>query len=265
MITSEQQKNWDEAGFFIEKSVFPPNLMTALDDAVIERIRKDPPQNHAGPDGLPHGYPTGTGLAVLERKGMPDAVNPEDHLSKLFNTHRDPGVAQDIMRNRHILERVGALLGIDAERCAVIQSQYIFKNPGAWGQPWHQDSFYFDFDKQPQIGVWIATSPARIENGCLYVAPGSHTEPVHDHLKPDRADSNQGYYEIKDYDFSGETPVLLDPGDVLYFHSYLMHKSIDNTSSGRRTAYVLHYAQAGTKNLNPKVTAVVDIQPVTPL
>lgn len=265
MTTDRQKAQWQKDGFFLERGIFSGEEAERLNEEIIDRIRSDPPEDHRGPDGLPPGYPIGTGLAVLELKGMPNATHPEDHLSKLFNAHRDEGHAQDMMRSRHILNHVGHLLGTSSDDCAVIQSQYIFKNPGAWGQPWHQDSYYFDFDQQPQVGVWIATSPARIENGCLFVAPGSHTEPVHPHLKPDRPNSNHGYYEIKDYDFSGEVPVLLDPGDVLYFHSYLMHKSVDNNSDNRRTAYVLHYARAGTKNLNDKVNLVVDIQPVTPL
>ena len=65
-------------------------------------------------------------------------------------------------------------------------SQFIFKNPGAWGQPWHQDSFYFPFDPpRPILGVWLAVTAATLENGCLHVIPGSHHEPVHEHV-PDR-------------------------------------------------------------------------------
>ena len=56
-----------------------------------------------------------------------------------------------------------------------------------------------------------------MENGCLYVVPGSHREPV-----------------------------LMDPGDLLLFDSHLMHFSTDNRSSRRRAAMVYHYARAGT-------------------
>ena len=54
------------------------------------------------------------------------------------------------------------------------------------------------------------------------------------------------YTEIKDHDFSKEIPMLLDKGDVLIFHSFLMHKSDDNKSSERRTAMVYHFAETGT-------------------
>ena len=99
------------------------------------------------------------------------------------------------------------------------------------GQPWHQDSSYFPFDREPQVAAWLATSEATLENGCLVVLPGSHQESLHDHLPDEREGSNYGYTEIKDHDFSQETPMTLNKGDLLLFHSFLMHKSFDNKSN----------------------------------
>ena len=66
------------------------------------------------------------------------------------------------------------------------------------------------------------------------------------HLPDDRKESNYGYTEIKDYDFSDEIPMTLNKGDLLLFHSFLMHKSYDNKSDSRRTAMVYHFAETGT-------------------
>jgi ectoine hydroxylase-related dioxygenase (phytanoyl-CoA dioxygenase family) len=137
-----------------------------------------------------------------------------------------------------------ALLGPDID---CFQSQFIFKNPGVVGQPWHQDSYYFSFDQQPQIGVWLALTRATIENGCLWVMPGSHKEPIHEHVPDRRPEALHGYQEIVDYDFSNRVPVLMEPGDVLFFHSYLMHMSTDNVANYRRSAMVYHYGKAGTR------------------
>ena len=86
-------------------------------------------------------------------------------------------------------------------------SQFIFKNPGAWGQPWHQDSYYFPFDPaRPIVGVWLAVTEATLENGCLHVLPGSHREPVHEHVPDRRPNANYGYVEIVDHDMAGVGP-----------------------------------------------------------
>jgi phytanoyl-CoA hydroxylase len=69
---------------------------------------------------------------------------------------------------------VSEILGTDAPACFF--SQFIFKNPGAWGQPWHQDACYFPFTpSRPVVGIWLAVTEATPDNGCLHVLPGSHT------------------------------------------------------------------------------------------
>ena len=104
------------------------------------------------------------------------------------------------------------------------QSQFIFKNPGVIGQPWHQDSYYFRFDRQPQVGVWLALSEATLENGCLWVVPGSHAKrEIFEHIPDRRPAANRGYQEIVNQDVARQVPALMQPGDVLFFDSYLMH------------------------------------------
>jgi ectoine hydroxylase-related dioxygenase (phytanoyl-CoA dioxygenase family) len=121
------------------------------------------------------------------------------------------------------------------------------------GQPWHQDSYYFRFDTQPQVGVWVALSRATLENGCLWVLPGSHRGEVFKHIPDRRPAANRAYMEIVSEDDSARVPALMEPGDVLFFHSYLMHMSTDNVATERRAAMVYHYARAGTKAETPEI------------
>ena len=176
---------------------------------------------------------------ALEREG----ATAEERLSKLFRVHRHEPVFADFCRDPRLLELVCALLGPDVD-CFL--SQFIFKNPGALGQPWHQDAFYFPFDRGPQIGVWLAVSEARRDNGPLWVLPGSHREPVHDVVPDRREHANFAYVEIVDHDMSAAVPVLMQPGDLLLFHSHLMHRSTDNGSRTQRAAMVYHYGETGT-------------------
>ena len=127
-----------------------------------------------------------------------------------------------------MVDPVSELISPDID---VFLSQFIFKTPGAWGQPWHQDSFYFPFEPaRPVVGVWLAVTEATLVNGCLHVLPGSHTEPVHTHVPDRRPGANYGYFEIVDHDMAAAEPVLMDPGDLLVFDSHLMHRSTDNES-----------------------------------
>jgi phytanoyl-CoA hydroxylase len=173
-----------------------------------------------------------------------EAPQPEDASSKVFRVHhRAP--FRDFATRDDLLDRVAVLLGGHAIDCFL--SQFIFKSPGAWGQPCHQDSFYFPFTPaRPVVGAWLAATDANIDNGPLYVVPGSQREPVHEHIPDRRPNANLGYYEIVDYDLSGAVMVDMEPGDLLLFDSHLMHFSTDNTSRRRRAAMVWHFAAAGT-------------------
>ena len=95
--------------------------------------------------------------------------------------------------------------------------------------------------------MWLATSRATVQNGCLFVAPGSHLEPIHEHVPDARPGANFGYVEVVDYDFSASEAVTMEAGDVLIFHSFLMHMSNDNNADERRAALVYHYGHADTQ------------------
>jgi ectoine hydroxylase-related dioxygenase (phytanoyl-CoA dioxygenase family) len=250
MTEQERRAAWQSQGFFIERGMLSPAQALAIEAEVVDRIRADPPERHpearlyfSGPDYLI--YP--------ETAPSPTALNPEDRISKVFNCHAE-GLARRAAERADVVDRVAEILGPDVD---CFQSQFIFKNPGVVGQPWHQDSYYFRFDRQPQVGVWLALTRATLENGCLWVLPGSHREPIHDHVPDRRPQANRGYQEIVDHDVSARTPVLMEPGDVLFFHSFLMHMSTDNVADHRRSAMVYHYGRAGTKPLSPEVEAAL--------
>lgn len=176
---------------------------------------------------------------------------PEQTTSKIFRLHRRPAFAEFI-RAAEVVDILVDHLGDDVD-CFL--SQFIFKNPGAWGQPWHQDSYYFPFEPaRPIIGLWLAVSEATLANGCLHVVPGSHTDPVHDHVPDRRPGANYGYVEIVDHDMSTSVPVLMSPGDLLVFDSHLMHRSTDNESGDIRAAMVFHFAAAGTDDRTEAVS-----------
>jgi phytanoyl-CoA hydroxylase len=242
---------WAADGFFTVPGLVSPADVAAVEAEVIAAIRADPPDRHpteiaylSGPDYLI--YP--------ETEPSPSAVNPEDRISKVFNCHTC-GMTRAIAERADITGIVTELIGPELD---CFQSQFIFKNPGVIGQPWHQDSFYFPFDKEPQVGVWLALSRATLENGCLWVAPGSHQAGrIFKHIPDRRPAANRGYLEIVDQDTSNEVPALMAPGDVLFFHSYLMHQSRDNVATERRAAMVYHYAAAGTRLTKPEFAAAL--------
>ena len=237
-MTENQKKSWNESGYILIKNFVNDKFCDDMNHEVSKIIKSIVPEDGT----FSHAYAGDGHIAIREMKPSPNAKKIEDEISKLFRIH-SKGIFNDFINNENLCNILEDILGPNID-CFL--SQFIFKNPGAWGQPWHQDSSYFPFDREPQVAAWLATSEATLENGCLVVLPGSHKESLHEHLPDDREGSNYGYTEIKDHDFSLEEPILLNRGDLLLFHSFLMHKSYDNKSDSRRTAMVYHFAETGT-------------------
>lgn len=249
MLQPEQLNAFHRDGFVIVPGFYAPDAAAVMADECIAAIRADPPGAHPGEPA----YATAAGLFVQpEAKPVAGAVQPEDHVSKLFNPHL-VGATARFAADPRLVVMVGQLLA--APDADVFQSMFILKNAGAWGQPWHQDSHYFNFDPQPQVGAWLAISAATLTNGCLWVLPGSHRGDIAPHAPDRRPGANHGYLEIEGLDDAAAVPVPMRPGDLLLFHSFLKHKSSDNTDRTRRAAMVLHYAPAGVRNLAPPAVA----------
>ncbi len=252
VISIDEKEQWERDGYFIRRGAVDKTVGDAMADELIAMIRRDPPSAHPGE----RAYLIDDELLVQPEGKIPDGARaPEDYVAKLFNAHL-VGTTRDFAQSALAGGIVADLLGPDID---VFQTQFILKNPGAWGQPWHQDSYYFRFNQQPQVGLWLAITEATLENGCLSVLPGSHRLPIQTHDPDERPGANQGYTVVRTADDAKAVPVLMEPGDLLVFHSFLLHRSVDNRGSRRRAAMVFHYGRAGTVNqASPEIIAVQD-------
>jgi phytanoyl-CoA hydroxylase len=250
-VQPDERARFEADGFFVRPGFASEVVVRAmLAEAVALARRAGKPSLHDG------ALVMGESNLKNRAPSRPEAV--EESVSKIFRLHRR-AVFRDFIVSEPVRALVRSLLG---PRVDCFLSQFIFKNPGAWGQPWHQDALYFPFDRSPQIGLWLAITRTTPENGPLHVLPGSQREPVHAHVPDRRPGANYGYLEIVDHDMQGSRPVLLEAGDLLVFHSHLMHASTDNVSNGMRAAMVYHCAESGTRDLSTRPSAVTDWMPL---
>jgi len=129
-----------------------------------------------------------------------------------------------------------------------MQSMLFIKSAGKPGQAWHQDEDYIPTRDRSLAGAWISMDHATVDNGCLWVIPGSHKHGIlwpqypHDDPRFDCAQMSFGYPYDDDRDsISVEVP----RGAVVFFNGYLLHRSLPNkTETGFRRALVNHYMSA---------------------
>ena len=128
-----------------------------------------------------------------------------------------------------------------------MQSMLFVKPPGFQGQAWHQDEIFIPTRDRSLTGGWIALDDATIENGCLYVIPGSNKWALYDQRPHDDQDEFDFAPESHGFDDSSEIPVEVNTGDVVFFNGYLLHRSRRNRSQACRRVLVNHYMSAWSR------------------
>jgi phytanoyl-CoA hydroxylase len=183
-----------------------------------------------------------------EQNLVKDGPDPE-YLFKIgHQMHMDDPVFQKYAIHPRIVEILRKLVGRDI-KC--VQSMFLDKPPHLGvGQPYHQDSWYLKTDPDSLMAVWIACDDAEVDNGCLFVVPGSHRDPIHPHEKPLDPRQRKIYIEVHSARTRVEQAIPLKTGSAAFFTGHTLHRSGHNTTMRHRRAYVLHYADARSRWLN---------------
>lgn len=132
------------------------------------------------------------------------------------------------------------LLGPDVR---LYWDQAVSKPPGATSDvPWHQDNGYTPVEPEEYVTCTLALDPMDVDNGCLWIQPGSHRQGTRPHRKTD-------FFFFVGYDGTdcGE-PVELEAGDVLVFSSLTMHRSGPNNSERPRRSWVIQFCHGHARH-----------------
>ena len=159
--------------------------------------------------------------------------------------HPGDGIYGMFARCERIVRNAEKILGGEVYH---YHSKMIMKDPrvgGAW--TWHQDYGYWYQNGvlQPLLtSVSIAVDRATKENGCLQVIAGSHHCGRIDHvLTGDQAGADRERVDeiLKRMPLSY---VEMEPGDALFFHCNLLHRSDQNRSEHPRWSMICCYNAA---------------------
>lgn len=216
-ISNEQISQFDHDGFLLCRGLF--------DAAEIELLRRSAKEDKALDD---HSF------------GRADGEGGTVRLS-LWN-HPGQGVYGAFARCERLVGAVELLLRDEAYH---YHSKMIMKDArvgGAWA--WHQDYGYWYGNgilTPNLVSAFIAVDPATQANGCLQVIRGSHhCGRIHHQLTGEQAgaDPERVAEILKRNEF---VYVEMQPGDVLFFHSNLLHRSDQNRSEHPRWSMICCY------------------------
>ena len=169
-----------------------------------------------------------------------DQSGKKTRLSLWFQPGND--VFGYLTRSEKMVNSVGQLLEGEAPVCH-FHSKLMQKEPkvgGAW--EWHQDYGYwyknqFMFPDQ-LISVMVALTEANKQNGCLQVIKGSHKLGRVNHgFAGEQVGADMVMVEnaLKTMEL---VYCEIEPGDALFFHSNLLHRSAANLSDSPRWSII---------------------------
>lgn len=203
------------------------------------------------------------GIAVADTVMRSNAVDLNDQTGKKtkltlwFNPGED--VYSMLIRSHRMVASAAKLLDSDSPVCH-FHSKLMQKEPkvgGAW--EWHQDYGYwyknqFLFPDQ-LVSIMVALTEANKGNGCLQVIRGSHKLGRVNHgfageqVGADMVMVNNALKVME------HVYVELEPGDALFFHSNLLHRSEANLSDRPRWSLISCYNSLSNPAYNDDSTA----------
>ncbi len=159
--------------------------------------------------------------------------------------HPGDGIYGHFARCERMVKSCELLLGGEVYH---YHSKMILKDAkvgGAW--TWHQDYGYWYQNGilEPQlVSVFIAVDPCTIANGCLQVIRNSHRCGRIEHKLAGEqagADLERVNELLKRPEQFPHEYIEMEPGDALFFHSNLLHRSDQNTSDHSRWSMICCY------------------------
>ena len=227
-MTSAATEFYHQNGFLVIEDACSNESIKALQDEATKICRGD--------------------LGVL--KGAPLLVggeSDEEILRQILCVHFPHKISNLMLETLKSKPFVDVLTQIIGPNVKCMQSMLFIKAAGKPGQAWHQDEVYIPTRDRSLVGGWIALDDATVENGCLWVIPGSqktgtmYFQEWHGDPRFDCA------LEAQRFPYSNDeaVPVEVRAGSIVFFNGYLLHRSLPNyAETGFRRSLVNHYMSA---------------------
>ncbi|MBX3012288.1 MAG: phytanoyl-CoA dioxygenase family protein [Caldilineaceae bacterium] len=229
-ITKQHADFYREHGYLVIENALTPAEVATLRTETVQICRGQRGQVH----GLPPVLPGESDDEVIQRTicvHFPHKLSP---------------VMYDFLAHPTIVEVLTRTIGPNI-KC--MQSMLFIKAAGKPGQAWHQDEGFIPTRDRSLGAAWMALDDATVDNGCLWVLPGSHKRGI---LWPHREHSDLRFdcvVESYEFPFRDEDaiPVEVKAGAIVFFNGYLLHRSLPNVAQGGfRRSLVNHYCSAET-------------------
>ena len=189
-----------------------------------------------------------------------EEIDPTKRQLRAMHPHRYSERVVGWFLNPNVAAVLEELLGKPA---LGVQTMYYFKPPGAKGQGMHQDNFYLLAQPATCIAAWTAIDAADLDNGCLWVVPGSNQSRI---LCPEDGSDEKwmNYGDSHITKFPRERKPVAVPvprGSTMFFGGNLIHGSGPNRTVDRsRRTFIGHYIDEASDQVAKFYHPVLDMR-----
>ena len=217
-LTSEQIASYEHEGYLVIPDVFTLAELEAVDrelDRLVEQAQDQTGEGHVGPNRNP---------GWLLQLGLRSEIT------------------QRFVRDERVLDLISDIV---RPGVAIYSAKLTAKMPQSIDIcHWHQDNAYYNAHamSMTRMSTWIPLTDTDVQNGCLWVVPGSHKGGVREHGQyGGQCPKSMG---PADMIADGAVPCPVAAGDMLIFSSDLWHHSKENLTDRIRRAFIVSYQEA---------------------
>ena len=157
-----------------------------------------------------------------------------------LDRHVDSRIVYDLCSHPKVIERVASILG---PHISLWFSEFFDKPPGeTTAIPPHNGNLFFPIQPQINLNAWFAIDKATVENGCMWILPGSNKS-IYPTLPPfvKVEGYKEDFYAVTDPKYVDEKDCInmeLNAGEFFLFSESVIHGSLANKSSSNRLGLV---------------------------
>lgn len=238
MLSDAQVSQFERNGFLNAGQVLEPQEVQSLSDALDAVIEKGP-DGFAEGEGRPvmfHDMSSGKGAAPVWQ---------------IVNMWEASEAFRQLIAHPFIVKAICQLTGFD--NLQVWHDQVQYKPAEAGGATtWHQDApLWPSIEPMTPVSAWIPFDDAKIENGCMWMVPGSHKwGNQNEYIKTNNHRRKlEDFTTLEPFDIPADSEIQqveavacpVKRGEVHFHHSLTWHGSPENHSEFPRRALAIHY------------------------
>ena len=239
---NERRNEFEKQGYIVVPNLLKPHELAELSRMADRLLDGELKPDLAYDSDLPADFYTFWEPSMKERGDLPRRMRVRlmswmcYHHSWFWDFARHPSIA-------------GLISDLFGGGDIKIFSDTVFMKPprhGIAAAP-HQDTAFWPKLSPNAILFWLAIDPATIENGCLWIVPGSHR-----HDLPHESDPVMGrMLHDEQFDTSKQIPIELAPGSAVIMDSGTIHRSYPNRSDHSRRAMTSDYVAGNVQHVEP--------------